>query len=566
MLRALASTVKPDHTAPQYRYVDDPYLTPVASTDKRAWSLSKESGRRAAMYFFEKYPEHFHRDISEPKIEAFTFRDVYEPDMKFELVDLQRAIACQQVDNAIVAYEGLLNAQVEINNDLVYDLLDLVCFHNAQDPAEVFVEEDYFKRSTKKPDVANSGGGSVTNVWKDNGFAERLFDSIKPKTGRAYSSIISGMVKHGQYERAFAFYHQAFELGLVLNTTGYNSLIEASYSQHSNNDDRWRVVTDLLTTMESNRIQPNLSTLNAVLKQIWRYRFWAMNYDTARKTLNEFAFKHQIQPSLGTFNYMLGIFYRNKAYRSNLIYEIVDHLEQSKTKAWWTQLHDDDDFRFFSNAMDVAYMLNDPRLGHRLNRLLTASPKLVGNSSSTNNYYNRYLKLLATCEPIDNFMAVYSYHVPNLYTPNIEMIEQVLKLIKIYKATNYIERLWDDIQLAGYGHRMEVVAQLLATMDGIFFQEGRDDQEGDQPSAAIVAQQPPAVVEKFADIVTDLFGKVNLRIAKYLEDGYSHALQWSASALSDVLAILVRAERIQMAGEVLAKLDEIKLELIDQAK
>ena len=70
ILRALASCVTRDKTAPDYKYHDDPYLIPYNSMQKRDYILSKDGGRRAARFVLDQHPELFEKNLiyDEPKI------------------------------------------------------------------------------------------------------------------------------------------------------------------------------------------------------------------------------------------------------------------------------------------------------------------------------------------------------------------------------------------------------------------------------------------------------------------------------------------------------------------
>ena len=70
ILRALASCVGRDNTAPDYKYHDDPFLIPYNSIQKREFVLAKDSGRKAARYVLDNHPELFTDNLiyDEPKI------------------------------------------------------------------------------------------------------------------------------------------------------------------------------------------------------------------------------------------------------------------------------------------------------------------------------------------------------------------------------------------------------------------------------------------------------------------------------------------------------------------
>ncbi|KAH9389686.1 Pentatricopeptide repeat domain [Tyrophagus putrescentiae] len=532
ILEALSSTIKSDFTSPHYKYLDDPYLTPISNFDKRTFSLAKEAGRKAAHYFFDKYPEYFYRDLSEPKIEAFTYKEIFDDSMEFEELDLQKCITRSDISNAIICYSNLVKQNKEISEETLLDLLDLVSFYNGENNPERYIEEDWFKKNFELR--------LESNFWKDNGFAEQLFESLKSKSSQAYSSLIMGMCRYFQAERAFAFYKQAIESGMKLNVHTYNALILASYNLHSTNEERWKTVLEVLKTMQANEIRPDLGTMNAVLKQVSRYKFWNMNTDLAKKAFNEFAFKFDIEPSLATYTYLLNVFHRSRGSRSSLIYEIMNKLN-AKT----FELRDTEDVNFFYTAMEVCFNMNDLALAYRVHELVEKNGKLLGRGTNQNIYFTRFLKLLCSAESFENFMVVYTKYVPNIYTPNIDLIEQILKTIKIYKSLDYVGQIWNDIVLCAYTNRIELLQLLLETMDEI--------KKGDRNSAT------------FNNIVLDIFERFNKKIERSAERN-SSTLQWTSKSLSYCISILTKAENIDAAFTVLQKLDEIKDEVLDQAE
>lgn len=242
--------------------------------------------------------------------------------MEFEEMDLQKCIARCDVSNAIICYNYLIKQDIQISEKSFEDFFELVCFYNSENAPTHYEEEHWFKRNRRFFNDASK--------WNDNGFAEQLFNNMKIKTDKAYSALIQGMANYNQFERAFALYHQALESNMKLNTETYNKLIEISYQSKDSNDDRWELITQILTTMRNNEIKPNLLTLNNVLRQISIYKFWDRNSDLSRKVLNEFAFKFDIQPSLATYYHLLNVFYKTKYSRSPVIYEIVEKLQNEK--------------------------------------------------------------------------------------------------------------------------------------------------------------------------------------------------------------------------------------------
>ena len=82
ILEALAGTVGKDFTAPHYRYHDDPWLIPYKLDSKRAFTLAKESGRKAAQFIMNQPPDLFehNRIEADPPATAFQPRVRYNGD------------------------------------------------------------------------------------------------------------------------------------------------------------------------------------------------------------------------------------------------------------------------------------------------------------------------------------------------------------------------------------------------------------------------------------------------------------------------------------------------------
>ncbi len=289
--------------------------------EKRSYSLAKESGRRAAQYFFDKYPELFYRDNAEPKIEAFSYKDTYDENTDVDEIDLQKCIIRSEVNNSIICYNNLMNKGIDISNETMHELLELVCFYNCEEPIDIdHLDEKWFKQQVAE--------GRKT--WKDNGFAEQLFNSINDKTSETYCALIQGMAKHLQTERAYFFYELMRENNLQPNVETYNSLIKIVHYLRESSETRWLLIEELLNHMKDQKIRPNLFTLNAILEQITKFGLWKYSKNLAQKTLVEMTKTLKIKPSLATYHHLLNIFCKEKGPTSPLLYEIMDEIENQE--------------------------------------------------------------------------------------------------------------------------------------------------------------------------------------------------------------------------------------------
>jgi len=280
--------------------------------------LAKESGRKAAKYFFDKYPDLFYRDNAEPNIEAFSYIDIYDENILVDETDLQNCIIRNEVNNSIICYNNMINEGKQISNQLLHELLELVCFYNCEEPQDVeYLDEKWFKQHVS----------DTRKTWKDQGFAEQLFNSIEDKTSQTYCALIQGMAKYLQTERAYFFYEQMLEKDLSLNVETYNSLIRIVPHLRDSSETRWLLIEEMLNRMKNNNIKPNLGTLNAILEQISKFGSWKYSKQLAQKTLVEMKIKLKIEPSLATYYHLLNIFCRERGHVSPLLYEIMDEIE-----------------------------------------------------------------------------------------------------------------------------------------------------------------------------------------------------------------------------------------------
>lgn len=62
-------------------------------------------------------------------------------------------------------------------------------------------------------------------------------------------------------------------------------------------------------------------------------------------------------------------------------------------------------------------------------------------------------------------MIIYTKYVPHYYSPTFDLMDRILKTIKIYKALNYIPQIWNDLILLGYTNNIDLMQNLLSSMD-----------------------------------------------------------------------------------------------------
>lgn len=54
-----------------------------------------------------------------------------------------------------------------------------------------------------------------------------------------------------------------------------------------------------------------------------------------------------------------------------------------------------------------------------------------------------------------------------MYSPNVDLMDNLLKTIKVYKAMNYLPQIYDDLRLLYYLYNMDILQSLLLAMNEI---------------------------------------------------------------------------------------------------
>ncbi|CAG0923020.1 unnamed protein product, partial [Notodromas monacha] len=315
ILKALAATVGSDYTSAHYKFHDDPFLTPTSNYAKRAFALSKESGRKAARFIRDKHSEYFLHREADPFIEAWNsfISAAFAPNISLPEdlssiteADLLVRIEAGDVDDCAKIYEAMLLGNKEMSIEVQQKLLEVLCFFNAQDAQDPeFLEERWFS-------AQNQPKQSRKKIWRDGGLADEIFKSMpEPRSAQAYAAIIRGMAKHLQVEKAWHLFEETKSLRLLLDTETYNALIRVVNFLKDSNDLRWQLVTELLSEMRQASLRPNVGTLNAVMEALTSMGSWRQRKEIALATLAEFTKVLHIRPSLGTYALLLNIFYND---------------------------------------------------------------------------------------------------------------------------------------------------------------------------------------------------------------------------------------------------------------
>uniref|UniRef100_A0A8C1KEK7 Small ribosomal subunit protein mS39 n=1 Tax=Cyprinus carpio TaxID=7962 RepID=A0A8C1KEK7_CYPCA len=473
VLQALASTVNRDPTASDYRFQDDPYLTPKTSSEFKLFSLSQESGRNAAKYFISTYPKYFQKDYAQPHIPCLMPETLEAQIEEVSEAALIERIQMRKVKAAVDLYDQLQQAGTPVSLDVTNQLLDLICFYGDCDPAQENVPEQRNEET------------------------------------------------YGAYSKAFSTYTDLLNNQLKADVSTFNALITAAPEVKEKYNEKWELIVDLLKQMAEQKVKPNLLTLNAVLKAL--RRCGTVGKSQAFPVISEMR-ALSIDPSLASYNHLLSIFYKpGHKGQTDILQEVMNEVSG---KSFTPQDPDD--------ACDPVWHLSlqcldtkDIEQAYRVHELLGVGEnwRLLGNDFQQNIYHARFFSLLCMMENIDVVLKWYRDLVPSVYYPSSNVMRDLLQALDTDNRLDLIPQIWKDLKQLGHGNRQTLVEELLTLM-------AREKQNQE-------------VQETFAECALD--------IKKMYDTGDRGKvmMSWTAGSLSDLVSVLLAAQRRQDAWEIL---------------
>nr|XP_042898360.1 protein PTCD3 homolog, mitochondrial [Parasteatoda tepidariorum] len=522
ILKALNSTISKDHTAAHYKYEDDPYFIPASNVTKRSFALSKESGKKAARYFLEKYPELFKCNTSIPHIKAFDPPLTYTESDNVTETLLKDCILNFEVQNSIDIFNILKKKGIDVSKDVKQDLLDLLCFYNnIPPPPDDYYEERYFQRIDE----------ATKQKWNANGMAEKLFDSMD-KDGKAYSSMIAGLSKYGEVERALFLHDEMKSKGLIGTTQAYNSLISECHHLHEDSSSCWEMAMRLLSQMNADGVNPDLYTMNGLLRILSKGSRWRKSRQLSLNVIGEMK-RLKIEPSLGTYYYLL-IIYGSDA-DAGVLYEIMGDIQNKEHK-----IRHPSDVLFFATAMEVCWKsLADKDLAYRLHKLLEYKNncKLLGNALAESHYFKCFFRLLSETEDIDIFMELYEKFIPNSYTPEPIVTLSVIEAVHFVGAYKYLPKLCSDVLLFEQTERTNILEALL--------------------EAAACTKNEENIQKPLIEMVWNIFDNLITR-----SKGRRLPFEWTGPMLSNILKTFMNGKDMEKSWPILQKLKDEETTII----
>lgn len=440
---------------------------------------------------------------------------------------MEEAIKSLNVSDAILMYRSLMAKNETIPDELKQSLLELVCFYNHKDPLPF----DMFEERGLKDAVKRLRDAKVEE-WTENSFADQLFESIEPKTAAAYNAMINALYKYNNRNRAETLFNEAKEHGIPFDLTTYNAYIGNANKPGMTAENRWDVVKATLTELSEKQIKPNVHTLNAILSTLKNGGNINSIREYASQTMAEFAVLN-IEPSLETYSHLLDIFHGKVGNASNAIYDIVGRLEKNPDLI----AQGVRDTNFFSKSMVVCRfrLENASAIARRIDNILTHSNniKFIGDAELDQLYHRCFLGTILQGETLANFIRTYEQLVPESYSLEPSVAQDIFSKINLSGDIQYIPKFWSDMVISGISKRGKTNDILLTLM------------VSNQPVDGI--REHIGLVDLFADIAWSIYlHAVGDHFARSQHDELLPALR-----LAQIIIILLRANRHGDAASII---------------
>uniref|UniRef100_A0A803VF25 Small ribosomal subunit protein mS39 n=1 Tax=Ficedula albicollis TaxID=59894 RepID=A0A803VF25_FICAL len=507
-------------------FQDDPFLMPRNAANARLYSLSKESGKNAAKYIIENFPQYFDKTFAEPNVPCLMPKSLTPQTEGVSEEALRERIHLRMVKESVDMFDQLLQAGTPVSLETTNSLLDLLCFYGDGEPTpekeqEEKEEEPEVNASEQKAPKRQFQRGSQSSGprWRENNHAERIFKIMPERNAHSYCTMIRGMEKHGAYSKAYDMYIDLLNERHKADVHTFNALIRAVPYLKERFTERWELAKEFLTHMAQQKVQPTLLTFNSVLKSLRRC-------GGVGRTMSLLVLKEMealdIEPSLASYDHLLSLFYKGvDAQSSDIISEVLNEVE----KRSFTQL---------SNLTGLLQCcdLKDIKLAYQLNKALENGDnwKFL-DVDRLNGYWSKFFSLLCMMEQIEVVLKWYKEMSSSLFYPSPKNILDLLQALDAANQLEVIPSVWEDVKQLGFSRRQDLLAELLSLMS-------RDQ----HPSETQLAFAKCAEEIKAAHEPAGL-GQV--------------PLEWTGSALGHVVVLFSRAGRTQDAWNMMEHFQKI---------
>lgn len=421
--------------------------------------------------------------------------------------------------DAILIYRLLAAQNVAVPDDLKQNLLELVCFYNHNDP----IPFDMFEERSAKEAQRRLRDAKV-EVWNENCFADQLFQSIEPKTSAAYNTMIRALFKYNSRDRGEELYNEAVQNGITIDLATHNAYLQNISRPDLTAEVRWEQIRTISSDINKQQLKPDVHTLNAILHTIKSGGNIHSIYKYAAQTMAEFK-KLNVEPSLATYSRLLDIYHGKQSQPSNAIYKIVEQIEKNPDLKAQTV----DDLSFFYKTMVVCrFRLKTPAsLARRIDNILTHSDniKFLGDAQQEQFYYRYFLTTILHNEPFPNFLRTYEQLVPETYSLEPSVADDIFSTINMTGSIQFIPKFWSDMIISGISRRNQLNDTLLALM------------ATNQPDSEL--KEHEGLVDQFGNIAWTIYQNT-------MNDQFASARKEEiipATRLSLIVILLIRANR-----------------------
>uniref|UniRef100_A0A915PUD3 Small ribosomal subunit protein mS39 n=1 Tax=Setaria digitata TaxID=48799 RepID=A0A915PUD3_9BILA len=383
LLRALATTIDIDPTAPHFALIDDPLTIPTDS-QRDLYYIAKEMGRRAAQQLAEEWPTLFMYDTDIPRIEAY--RPQKPPavtDLALTVTNLQKLIAAKEVVVANQLYDKMATENIAIPRKVLVDLFCLLVYYNGKPIPTAEIPwhgwRNYGCQMEQEP-----------QVWDVGGAADLLFEELA-KDEEIYSLMIAGLCKYRNAEsttRALELYKvcgtfQSVDAGKKLllsfsqllklkemRTKDFTPTVEA-YHGLITIARTWQEAVFYLNDMAQKKVKPSIRIFNVLIEKSTSVLI-RDQFNTAIKILNE-ALAVGCKPSLHTYSLIMKSCFKQRNFSKSVtlahLIHILGELEQNEA----IELLEKGDEEFFISAMDFAHQIRNIAVAKRIISLYHAA-------------------------------------------------------------------------------------------------------------------------------------------------------------------------------------------------
>lgn len=441
LLKALSSTVKHVPGQPKFSHPDDPYLLPARPTEEKLFTLSRLSGIKTAQFIFNKHPELFLSDDSEPKVESFTAPEEFRPNMNFTEDDIIWCLKNNDSINGIIAYKALQERKVKIKDETLLQFYELMCYSNEEKLMDLIdLDRARFASARELVDM----------TWKKDGIASKIFNDIKDDIdpSRVYSAMICGLLKYNERNAAMQVFDdfKSNHPEKALYTDAYSDLIRAVHILHSSVTTAHKALDEIVEHMRQKSVLPNLKVFNSILDLYARFNVDDEILEKALQNLNDMK-SLEIDISFATVSSIIKILARHK---NGLPHQdlIVQILNDAKNSDRVLEVRDSLDLYCMRLIMKIATnQFTNVKMANYVHQIYLKNPSLLRGTEHKRGYFDDYFKLIITTESLENIMEFYETYTMYDFEPSPETYDALFEAIDMYDASPEIrKRIKNDVK------------------------------------------------------------------------------------------------------------------------